>query len=181
MGARRWPNDEGDFDPNGRASWTARSFRQIDRNNDGRIVPNEWYYAPEYFRRADRDRNGALSENEFVNNATWDDDRDDRFEDLDMNNNGRIERSEWHGTADAFRWLDRNSDNVLSRAEVVGDSTTSFDSFGSLDTNNNGRLDVGEWRWSVASFNRYDTNQDNSISRAEFNARGGAPQTQNPR
>ena len=74
-------------------------------------------------------------------------------------------------------------DNVLSRAEVVGDSTTttSFDSFGSLDTNNNGRLDVGEWRWSVVSFNRYDTNQDNSISRAEFNARGGAPQTQNPR
>ncbi len=175
MGARRWPNDEDDFDPNGPATWTQQSFRRIDRNNDGRIIPNEWYYGAEYFRRADRDRNGVLSATEFVNNATWDDDRDDSFENLDMNNNGRVELREWHGTAAAFGALDRNNDDVLSRAEVVGDGTMRFDSFGSLDANSNGRVDVGEWRWSVASFNRYDTNSDNSISRQEFNARGGAP------
>ena len=43
MGARRWPNDEGDFNPNGPATWTPQAFRRIDRNNDGRVVPNEWY------------------------------------------------------------------------------------------------------------------------------------------
>jgi Ca2+-binding EF-hand superfamily protein len=176
-GARRWPADEGDFDPNGPATWTQQSFRRIDRNNDGRIVPNEWYYGAEYFRRADRDRNGVLSAAEFVNNATWDDDRDDRFQDLDMNNNGRVERREWHGTPGAFDSLDRNNDNVLSRAEVVGDGSTRFDSFGSIDTNNNGRLELGEWRWSVASFNRYDTNNDEAISRQEFTASGGTPTT----
>ena len=175
MGAQRWPNDEGDFDPNGPASWTPRAFRQIDRNNDGRIVPNEWYYGQEYFRRADRDRNGVLSSTEFQNNGQWDDDRDDRFADLDMNNNGRIERGEWHGSADAFQWLDRNNDNVLSQAEVVGDGSTQFDSFGSLDNNGNGRLELGEWRWSRVSFNRYDTNNDGIISRQEFTASGGAP------
>jgi len=174
-GARRWPNDEGDFDPNGPATWTASAFRRIDRNNDGRVVPNEWYFAPEYFRRADRDRNGALSQTEFVYNATWDDDRDDRFESLDMNNNGRVERGEWHGSADAFQWLDRNNDNVLSQAEVVGDGSTQFDGFASLDRNNNGRLEAREWQWSVASFTRYDTNNDDFISRQEFTARGGAP------
>jgi Ca2+-binding EF-hand superfamily protein len=174
-GASRWPNDEADFNPGGPATWTQRAFRQIDRNNDGRIVPNEWYYEPEYFRRADRDRNGALTATEFVNNTAWDDDRDDRFTNLDMNGNGRVERSEWHGSADAFQWLDRNNDNVLSRTEVVGDGTTQFDSFGSLDSNGNGRLDAREWRWSVVSFNRYDTNRDNSISRQEFTAHGGAP------
>jgi Ca2+-binding EF-hand superfamily protein len=175
MGAERWPNDEGDFDPNGPATWTASNFRRIDRNNDGRIVPNEWYYGPESFRRADRDRNGALSAAEFTNNGQWDDDRDDRFEYLDMNNNGRIERREWHGSADAFDWLDRDRDNVLSRNEVLGDGSTRFDGFGSLDGNNNGRLEPGEWRWSLTSFNRYDTNNDGSVSRQEFNAAGGAP------
>jgi len=175
MGAQRWPNDEGDFDPNGPATWTPGAFRRIDRNNDGRIVPNEWYYGAEYFRRADRDRNGVLSPTEFENNGQWDDDRDDRFENLDINNNGRIERREWHGSDEAFAWLDRNNDNVLSRAEVVGDGSTRFDSFGSLDTNGDGRLELGEWQWSRVSFNRYDTNNDGSISRQEFNASGGAP------
>ena len=175
MGARRWPADEDNFSPDGPATWTQRSFRQIDRNNDGRIVPNEWYYGPESFRRADRDRNGALSAAEFVNNATWDDDRDDRFADLDMNNNGRVERSEWHGTPGAFDSLDRNNDSVLSQAEVVGDGSTRFDGFGSLDTNGNGRLELGEWRWSLASFNRYDANKDEAISRQEFTASGGTP------
>jgi Ca2+-binding EF-hand superfamily protein len=176
-GAQRWPNDEGDFDPNGPATWTPRAFSRIDRNRDGRIVPNEWYYGPEAFRRADRDRNGALSAAEFQNNAQFDDDRDDRFEYLDVNNNGRIESREWHGGVEAFQWLDRNNDNVLSRAEVVGDGSTQFDSFGSIDTNGNGRVELGEWGWSRASFTRYDTNRDRSISRQEFNAAGGAPRT----
>jgi Ca2+-binding EF-hand superfamily protein len=175
MGADRWPNDEEDFDPNGPATWTPRAFRQLDRNGDGRIVPNEWYYGPESFRRADRDRNGVLSPQEFQNSGRWDDDRDDRFEYLDTNHNGRIERNEWHGSADAFEWLDRDHDNVLSRAEVVGDGATRFDGFGTLDENGNGRLEFGEWRWSLASFNRYDTNHDHVLSRQEFNAGGGAP------
>ena len=174
-GAQRWPNDEGDFDPNGPATWTPRQFRRIDRNNDGRIVPNEWYYGPEAFRRADRDRNGALNVTEFQNNGEFDDDRDDSFEFLDANSNGRVERREWHGSDDAFQWLDRNNDNVLSRTEVVGDGSTRFDGFASIDNNSNGRLELGEWQWSVASFRRYDTNADGIISRQEFTSKGGAP------
>ena len=37
------------------------------------------------------------------------------------------------GQHGGFAWLDRDRDNVLSRAEVVGDASTSFDSFGTLD------------------------------------------------
>ena len=140
-------------------------------------MPNEWYWGAEYFRRADRDRNGVLTTQEFENTGQWDDDRDDRFENLDMNNNGRVERSEWHGSAQAFEWLDRDNNNVLSRTEVVGDGSTRFDSFGSIDNNGNGRLELGEWQWSRLSFNRYDTNRDGVISRQEFNASGGAPAT----
>jgi Ca2+-binding EF-hand superfamily protein len=169
---------EDDFNPNGPATWTTRNFRILDRNRDNRISSSEWYYAPEYFRRADRDRNGSLSAAEFTGAGTaWDDDRDDTFANLDVNNNGRIEQREWHGTLDAFRWLDRNSDNWLSQTEVVGDTSgaSTFDSFASLDYNRNNSVEFPEWRWSRRSFDRYDTNGDGRLSRQEFAAGGGTP------
>jgi Ca2+-binding EF-hand superfamily protein len=173
---------EDDFNPNGPATWTTRNFEILDRNNDNRISSSEWYYAPEFFRRADRDRNGSLSAAEFTGTGTggspvWDDDRDDGFDNLDVNNNGRIEQREWHGTADAFRWMDRNGDNWLSRAEVVGETSgqPTFDSFASLDYNKNNSLEFAEWRWSRRSFDRYDTNGDSRVTRQEFAAGGGTP------
>jgi hypothetical protein len=170
--------DEMECDPSGGApaAWTADHFRQIDRNRDNRITSNEWYYGQEFFTRADRNRDSVLSLQEFTgSNAAWDDDRDMRFSDLDMKANGRVERGEWQGSLDAFRWLDRNNDNIFSRAEVVGEDTEQFNSFTSLDANANGTLSISEWRWSRASFTRYDTNQDGVLSRQEFTAGGGTP------
>jgi Ca2+-binding EF-hand superfamily protein len=173
-GARRAARAEEDFDPTMAATWTEDAFRQADRNRDGRITSSEWFYNAEYFRRADRNRDGALTVAEFTS-TSMDDDRDDRFENLDFNRNGRLERNEWHGSADAFEWLDRNNDNVLSRAEVVGEDSGQFDSFASLDTNRSGTLTPDEWKWTTRSFNRYDTNGDGTLTRREFNAGGGAP------
>ena len=47
-------------------------------------------------------------------------DREDTFENLDVNRNNRIDRSEWKATTDAFQWLDRNGDGWISRGEFVG-------------------------------------------------------------
>ena len=185
VGGRRGARSaaEDDFNPNGPATWTARNFSILDRNRDSRISSSEWYYAPEYFRRADRDRNGSLSAQEFTGGGTgtgtvWDDDRDDRFDNLDVNNNGRIEQREWHGTLDAFRWMDRNNDNWLSRTEVVGETSgqSTFDNFASLDYNRNNSVEFAEWRWSRRSFDLYDTNDDGRLTRQEFAAGGGPPQ-----
>jgi Ca2+-binding EF-hand superfamily protein len=175
-GARRAARAAGedDFEPTMPATWTADAFRQGDRNRDGRITSSEWFYSAEYFRRADRNRDGALTLEEFTS-TSMDDDRDDRFDNLDNNRNGRIERSEWHGSLDAFEWLDRNNDNVLSRTEVIGTDSNQFDSFASLDANRNGTLTQDECKWTIRSFNRYDTDGDGLITRREFNASGGAP------
>ena len=174
---------EDDFNPNGQATWTARNFTILDRNRDNRISSSEWYYAPEYFRRADRDRNGSLSAQEFTGGGTgtgtvWDDDRDDPFQNLDVNNNGRIEQREWHGTLDAFRWLDRNNDNWLSRTEVVGETrqpSSTFDTFLSLTTTattaSSSPSGGGRGAASTAT-----TPTRRPVDRQEFAAGGGPPQ-----
>jgi hypothetical protein len=102
-----------------------RRFRAMDRNNDGAISRNEWRGSGQSFEVHDWNNDGVLAGDE-VNEAvarsgrTVDDenfDRVDRFEYLDVNNNGRIEAREWHGTVVAFNRLDTNRDNILTAAE----------------------------------------------------------------
>lgn len=179
-GRRAVQRDEDDFNPAapGRLnSWTEATFNNLDRNRDGRVSSSEWYYDAESFVRADRNRDGALARNEFLGTVdAMDDDRNDRFENLDGNRNGRIERAEWHGSDDAFEWLDHNRDNVLSRAEVLG-SAKAADQFTMLDANRDGRLTTEEWHWSRRSFNQQDANRDGALTRREFTTGGAVPTT----
>jgi Ca2+-binding EF-hand superfamily protein len=175
--AAKW--EESDHMPN-RAeryvSWTAAGFNNLDHNRDRRITPNEWHYDVETFRRVDRNRDGALNQAEFVG-GDMDDDRGDNFDDLDFNNNGRVERNEWHGTPDAFTWLDTNRDGVLSRFEVAGGQETTgdtWDQFANLDYDRNGSIARNEWHWSLGSFDKRDVNRDGNLTRREFDATAGA-------
>jgi Ca2+-binding EF-hand superfamily protein len=179
-GAQRNSNWEtADHDPNRferNISWTESGFSNLDHNRDGRLTTNEWHYDLETFRRIDRDRNNAVSRSEFIGAAS-NDDRGDNFDDLDWNNNGTVERSEWHGGLDEFRWLDRNSDGVLSRFEVAGadNSFDTYDQFQNLDYDRDGAISHAEWHWSRNSFTQRDTNRDGVLSRREFDASGGSP------
>jgi hypothetical protein len=113
----------------------------MDRNNDGSITQDEWQGSRQSFRTHDWNGDGILSGNEMRNDQfrqgrTIDDenfDREDRFEYLDANNNGRIELREWHASDQAFHQLDRNGDNYLSRAELAGES-------GAVATSGSGNL-----------------------------------------
>lgn len=168
VGGQR-PGSEFDFDPEapGSPAWNTATFNAVDRNRDGRILASEWYFDTESFIRADRNRDGVLTRAEFFAEDNMDDDRGDSFADLDANTNGRVERSEWHASADAFTWLDRDSDGVLSRAEVVGEAAAR-DQFVSLDTNRDNLLRIDEWPWSQRSFTQQDTNRDGMLTRQEF-------------
>lgn len=182
IGAQQNSNwEEADHQP-GRyernVNWTRAGFIALDHNRDGRLTTNEWHYDFETFHRVDRNRDDALNLAEFVG-ANIDDDRGDDFDDLDNNNNGRVERNEWHGGVAEFRALDRNNDGVLSRFEVVGSQPnfTTYNEFNNLDYNRNGRLERGEWHWSNLSFTQRDANRDGIISPEEFRVSGGAPGT----
>ena len=158
-------------------SWTQTGFNNLDHNRDRKITENEWHFDRETFRRVDGNNDGALDEREFLGTDV-DDARDVSFDDLDWNNNGRVERSEWYGSAAAFNQLDRNRDGVLTRFEVVGGVNApndAWDEFVSLDFDRNGALTRDEWHWSARSFNQQDVNRDGRLSRQEFAAAGGSP------
>jgi Ca2+-binding EF-hand superfamily protein len=104
-------------------SWTSASFNTLDTNGDGRISEREWRGDLETFRRVDQNRDGVLTRSEFlgqtaVGNASW-----DRFEALDTNNDGRIERREWRRNLNTFDSLDRNGDGVLTEREFLDQTT----------------------------------------------------------
>ena len=163
--------DEADHDPSRAerfASWTEAGFANLDHNRDRRITPNEWHYDRETFLRADRNRDDVLNLSEFLG-SDMDDDRGDTFEDLDADGDGRVERPEWHSSAEAFAWLDRNRDGVLSRVEVAGDDrATARDQFASLDYDGNGVINRNEWHGSLGAFNQRDVNRDGVLSRREY-------------
>jgi Ca2+-binding EF-hand superfamily protein len=160
--------------------WSEATFADVDHNRDGRITSNEWHFDAETFRRVDRNRDGMLTRTEFLS-APADDDRDDRFENLDVNGNGRVERSEWHGSADAFDWLDRDKNNVLSRREVMGEAAAPepvrTDRFANLDFDRDGAISPAEWHRSRRSFDQRDTNRDGRLTRDEFAAAGAVATT----
>jgi Ca2+-binding EF-hand superfamily protein len=113
-----------------------------------------------------------------------------RFQEMDRNQNGVIERSEWRGSAQSFQVHDWNRDGVLSGAELrlggegPGRTTTNdpFESayqdysyndwsprgFAALDHNRDGRITPDEWHFDRQAFLRGDHNADGAISRVEF-------------
>ena len=149
--------------------WTLVAFLRLDHDTDGRVSRDEWHFDPEGFRRVDHDRDGSLTRGEFLDaDASEDDDRDDSFENLDADGDGRLSRSEWHGTRSRFDALDEDHNGVLTREEVAGPEEPAPDLFTSVDVNRNGSLEWSEWHWSRASFDARDPNRDGRITRDEI-------------
>lgn len=106
-----------------------------------------------------------------------------RFQDLDVDRDGRISRQEWNGSERTFEAYDRNGDGELTVAEVrqarrnsrgdAGDRLGLDDRdeasrFDGLDANGDNRISRGEWRDGRDAFERLDENRDGVLTRAEL-------------
>jgi hypothetical protein len=94
-----------------------------------------------------------------------------RFDYLDINGNGYIDRNEWDGGQSVFQRLDANDDRRLSRGEFNG-AGRDANSFASIDVDRDGRIRLNEWPWSRPAFDRQDANRDGVITQDEYR---GAP------
>ncbi len=182
VGGKRPPRatDDRPFDSEEREyefdDWTARGFTSVDHNHDGRITRDEWHFDREGFRRADHNGDGVLSRAEFLAEDREDDDREDRFENLDLNGDNRVSRNEWHGTAARFTALDANRDGVISRVEMMGPDAPP-ELFSSVDVNRDRVITTDEWHWSRASFQARDLDRNGRLTREEFNGVASQPET----
>ena len=161
--------------------WTLQGFRNLDADGNGRITAAEWSYDREDFRRADHNRDGIVTQREFLGEAANDGDvadgsarstNDARFLDLDANRDDRVSRSEWRSDRVTFDRLDENRDGYLTRAEMAAPDAAAVD-FSSLDSDRNGVISRGEWLQSAASFERLDTNRDGRLTSIEYAGRAG--------
>ena len=143
------------------------TFATIDRNGNGRIDRNEWRadLAPASFARLDRNHDGVVTRDEFANPMPVGS-MEARFGEMDVNNNGFINRSEWRDAV-SFDVVDRNRDNRVTIDEYLN---VAPDAFTAMDRNRNGRIDRDEWRSDLApaSFARMDRNHDGVVMRDEF-------------
>jgi Ca2+-binding EF-hand superfamily protein len=162
----------------GTATNRSMRFPTLDVNRDGVVSRSEWRGTANAFRVRDWNADGVLSGDEVRMGAYPPDTsleardfsmtNDDRFDYLDVNNNGTIAENEWDGTLDTFDRLDRNRDGRLTRTELG--SVRPATSFNTIDTNNDGRITMSEWPWSRRSFIQQDDDSNGVISRAEYRA-----------
>jgi len=149
--------------------WSPQNFAKLDHDRDGRISRSEWHASRALFNRVDTNRDGVISPPEFTGDASVDQDREDRFGDLDANGDHRVSRDEWHGSRVVFDALDADHDGVLTRQEAEGTGWTGQrDEFASVDANGDGAITPDEWHWNAAAFGRLDINADGRLSRQEF-------------
>ena len=97
---------------------------------------------------------------------------EDRWKQLDQDNDGRISRSEWKRDPQAFDRLDANKDGFLAREELRSAAREfrgrHHNGLKQMDTDGDGKISRGEWKGKDETFNRLDANHDSLLTPDEL-------------
>jgi hypothetical protein len=148
LNSQEYANQFGDWGVPGSGGMTFCASNTVSRGQDAPAVEPR-------FRGMDRNRDGAITRNEWRGNAR-------SFEVHDWDGNGVLEGNEVR--PGAFRQGRTAEDEDFDRGEQ----------FAWLDTNNNNRIERREWHLSMDAFNRLDRNRDGVLSVSETQFAGDA-------
>jgi hypothetical protein len=147
-------------------------FYGLDSNSDGVLARREWRDEPLVFGTVDTNDDGVVSLREYL--AMTDQPSDDsagRFDELDRNQDGHLEWSEWRrsGINVAFDVVDANNDGRITLREFVNSTADNpTQQFRALDGNRDGFLSRWEWKGTRTSFLQRDADGDGRLSRNEY-------------
>jgi EF-hand domain pair/EF hand len=97
---------------------------------------------------------------------------EERWKELDQDNDGRISRSEWQRNEQVFDRMDADKDGYLTKEEL----RSAFREFRGkhrnglreMDADADGNISRSEWKGKEETFKRLDTNNDGLLSRDEL-------------
>lgn len=92
-------------------------FVQYDLDSDGFIALSEWKGGAGTFDSLDRDGDAVVTRNEFFYQGVRYQTREERFRELDADQNGRLSADEWKWGAETLAVLDRDRDGSLTPKE----------------------------------------------------------------
>ena len=99
-------------------------------------------------------------------------DAEERWKKLDRDNDGRISRSEWQRSEQAFDRMDADKDGFLTKDELQS-AAREFREKGrsrlrEMDADADGNISRSEWKGKEEIFNRLDANKDGMLTRDEL-------------
>src|SRR4029078_546916 len=104
---------------------SAARFGALDTDRNGRLTIGEWSGRNDVFYGLDRNGDNALSLREFTGDAGSQ--AADRFNTLDVNNDGRVTRDEWRAHARGFSGLDADRHGGVTRQDAGGGGTNAHE------------------------------------------------------
>jgi Ca2+-binding EF-hand superfamily protein len=187
------------------------SFQQLDADKDGVLTRKEFPGSDGQFAAIDRDKDGKLTLAEFLasdvakgmlaangRNLKEPHPRTEltalaparlrMAQQLDKNKDGKVSRSEWTGTDQAFQQLDLDGNGVLDKKDMAiaealapavepplplskGDPPSADDLLKKLDTDGDGKLsqdEAGRNKYLAEVFARADQNHDKVLDLKEL-------------
>ena len=146
-----------------------RSYRGMDRDNNGSITRNEWRGNNRSFSNHDYNRDGILTNNEVNMAGSWNSREDHHDRRRNNGRNGQSRGNSYNNYNQGWNNGNYNGWNNANRNGWNDGYSRGQNSFRRYDANNDGTLSQSEWPNNTgAYYQSLDVNKDGTISRDEF-------------